>query len=727
MRNSSDPLAAKEIYRRPMRFAMALFILLSIFRLGLIAARPLAFLGGAADDDRLFVEHARSIERGDWLGPYNELTLVKGPGFPILIAGLRWLGVEYGFGTQLMWCGSCLLLLAGLERMARGHVQFWILFAVAGVILFHPSSWSGSGRVAPEVPLYMSQTVAILAGGLLIVYAGKRRARFWWGVFTGLLLGWFWVTREEGLWLVPSMAILIAWIFWADWRAGSGTTAGDQARTKSKFIWAASMAATPVLVACLVNYTICTINYVNYKIFCVVELKQPDFLAAYGALARIDPAHRLNCVPVSLQAQKMAYRVSPTFRRLRPFLEGAVGKAWSFCSEAYLPLAYKGEIGGGHFMWALREAVFDASNPKDGAEAMQMYHNIAMEINTAINAGQIPAGPRRDTLAPPVRWSDWRPLAHSAKMGLDALIKVNLLGLKSALSGGTPSQLYLFSDMLLNSATPTEQGSEVMMNGWAFDVAGKPIDMRLVPTGSSSTPLPNVEWRDSPDIAAGVPQAKGIATANKARFHLDGWANAQNKLVFSVDHKDIASLDYEHGQRYLGGPQIFANIESAIFSDQFGRRDRPDQITPAHHLFDIRQAQLIEYQKVQPYFFAAGVVAFLATIAAAARRRPGAVAFGIMAIIVLGAIFMRVALLAYIDALSFPAINGLYLAPAYPLIPLFAGLSICGATCWFAITKKQYPPLQHVGSYPSDDSSLTSTTALPGADHAAIVQAGNLK
>ena len=30
------------------------------------------------------------------------------------------------------------------------------------------------------------------------------------GVIAGLMLGWVWLTREEGLWLAPGLAILVA-------------------------------------------------------------------------------------------------------------------------------------------------------------------------------------------------------------------------------------------------------------------------------------------------------------------------------------------------------------------------------------------------------------------------------------------------------------------------------------------------------------------------------------
>jgi hypothetical protein len=43
------------------------------------------------------------------------------------------------------------------------------------------------------------------------------------------------------------------------------------------------------------------------------------------------------------------------------------------------------------------------------------------------------------------------------------------------------------------------------------------------------------------------------------------------------------------------------------------------------------------------------------------------------------AIGVRLVLLAYIDATSFPALNARYMAPLTPLLLLFCGVSLAGA------------------------------------------------
>ena len=53
-------------------------------------AIPVQAEAGAIHDDALFVRLATHVAAGDWLGPYDQLTLAKGAGYPVFIA-LAWL------------------------------------------------------------------------------------------------------------------------------------------------------------------------------------------------------------------------------------------------------------------------------------------------------------------------------------------------------------------------------------------------------------------------------------------------------------------------------------------------------------------------------------------------------------------------------------------------------------------------------------------------------------
>ena len=137
-------------------------------------------------------------------------------------------------------------------------------------------------------------------------------------------------------------------------------------------------------------------NWAKYGIYTTCEFRWPKFVAAYGALSRVEhhPWTRYYLLP--RETRQRIYAVSPAFRELEPTLEGPPGKAWAAIGHDYY---YKGgddDIVGGWFMWALRDAVAAAGHYRSGKAAALFYGRLANEVNRACDAGLLEAGPRRD-------------------------------------------------------------------------------------------------------------------------------------------------------------------------------------------------------------------------------------------------------------------------------------------------------------------------------------------
>ncbi len=57
-------------------------IALTAAKLWLTNSQTIFAIGPAFHDDRLFADLAAHLINGDWLGPYNQFTLAKGPCSP---------------------------------------------------------------------------------------------------------------------------------------------------------------------------------------------------------------------------------------------------------------------------------------------------------------------------------------------------------------------------------------------------------------------------------------------------------------------------------------------------------------------------------------------------------------------------------------------------------------------------------------------------------------------
>jgi hypothetical protein len=129
-------------------------------------------------------------------------------------------------------------------------------------------------------------------------------------------------------------------------------------------------------------------NYRTFHSFSKSDLTSPSFQAAYKALLRIRPSHQQRFVSVSTEALETAYKVSPTFARLKPQFEGDLGQAWQV--PAFNTLGIH-EVGAPWFHWALRNVAATSGDIHDSAaNADRFYRDVASEINRACDEDRVP-------------------------------------------------------------------------------------------------------------------------------------------------------------------------------------------------------------------------------------------------------------------------------------------------------------------------------------------------
>jgi len=398
----TNPLPNKQLRRflktRPAPGAMLLFGLilgLTVFRLWMTSVQRLWVMGGP-HDDLLFLNAAESIRHFKWLGPYNETTLIKGPGYPLFLAFVMTVHLPVLFAQQLYYAATCVVFVVAVRPRMRSP---WLLGLVYGFLLMNPvMAGTGNWMVLRE-GIYSGQCVLVVATllGLLLRVDQGGRLRLLWAIAAGYALSAVVITREEGTWLAPAAAILLGWTAWKLWRVRrSGGATG-----RFTWLWIPALPAVMTLATILL---VSTINFVVYHSFCVVEVKEPNFVAAIAAMQRVESPHFHRWVPVSRETREELYAVSPAFARLKSFLEGSNGTAWAAFGDPYKELHGTGEIGGAWWIWAVRQGVASLGLYHHAADARAYYREVAAEINAAIGRGELKAAPLHNTLAPP-----WRP------------------------------------------------------------------------------------------------------------------------------------------------------------------------------------------------------------------------------------------------------------------------------------------------------------------------------
>ena len=380
--------------RRPLFIITIVFVGLKFW---LVAAQPVVAHANASFDDRLYLALAEQILKGNWLGPYSQFTLMKGPMYSLFIAGTFLIGIPLPLAQHIFYLLGCTLLVVALRPFFTGS---WQAFALFVLLWWQPMSFVELDILRQNI--YTPLTLLLFAG--LCALESRRGARGYirllWGSLLGVSAGAFYLTREEGVWIVPGAALLIGLALWNSWRAGDGISP-----------LLAPICAALICASAVVG-TICTLNYNYYGWFGTVELRSREFLSAYGALQRPIPSEQIPYVPVARDVRLKLYEVSPSFAELKPCLEGPVGLEWASYSDFLT--GRPGEelqIGGGSFLWALRDCVVDSGHAHSAREAVNFYRSIGLEINRACDQGQIaPARPRHDRLMPPWRADNMRRL-----------------------------------------------------------------------------------------------------------------------------------------------------------------------------------------------------------------------------------------------------------------------------------------------------------------------------
>jgi hypothetical protein len=125
-----------------------------------LANAPLSLLSAAGHDDGLFISMGRYLAARQWLGPYNEFTLAKGPGYPAFLALSYKLRLSSSLARALFHCGAIALFVALCHRWLRSYLLAAILFTF---LLWDRASFLGQNLRILRDTIYYGQVLIAFA------------------------------------------------------------------------------------------------------------------------------------------------------------------------------------------------------------------------------------------------------------------------------------------------------------------------------------------------------------------------------------------------------------------------------------------------------------------------------------------------------------------------------------------------------------------------------------
>lgn len=409
-----------------------------VVKLALVGWWPFLALERMPDDVALFLSQAMSILEGDWLGPYTERTLMKGPITPMWIALMNFLGIPLLLSHHVFYIAACILCMLTLKRFTQNN---WYLLFVFLLLLLNPFSYN-YGPIAAAFREMLQQPVVLTAIALSIIlvvdFIERRTVNIGLSVLFGIVLFMFWNNREEGVWMVPYLLWLLFIIVFYTWKDRGQNN--RQAITKMMQV---------VLIPCAIwwlgTLALAWKNYQEYEVFAVVELKTPQFKRAFGGL-----------LGIKADRWRSKFAAPPD----------VLDKLYSLPSGSELDLDQKANAVRKPIMsmilpWNFRWAVADAGYyKKGGAAVLEFYDRLGTEIEQACAEQKFACSKPLFDVFPP-----WHPGYTRGYLGNISRIFEQVLSIKRHIiiddyySFGTPEYILAVS-RLVNSPIRVDERNE---------------------------------------------------------------------------------------------------------------------------------------------------------------------------------------------------------------------------------------------------------------------------
>ncbi|TAM36272.1 MAG: hypothetical protein EPN56_04645 [Rhodanobacter sp.] len=618
-------------------------------------------------DDALFIRLGESLANGHWLGSFNQLTLVKGAGYPIFLALSSWMGSSVTFSQASLYCASAFVFSFSTYKMSGSKALSSLTFLL---VLFNPNVFQD--RVLRE-SIYTSQVMLVLGLSWIFIFNRVKKSVLPTTICAGLMLGWFWITREEGVWILPGIVVF----FVARLIDNHLRHAGQSGTFVSGGVFFVSFASVLMALKCA--------NFLLYGAFVGVDVKDPSFTSAMRQLQRAHVGPELSYVPLSKETRERLYELSPAFSVLKPTLDPSLGVNPSVGTECWIWPSACHDFSAGQLFWQIRNGAAKAGKFESEDDARKYFRELAKEVAGICERREIPCYDASPVaMMPHLSPRQIGAIGPSVVAAWDMLLQRNPKGwIDAPPSNGSDEDLDLakrFLNFPLSTSVTSSQVEPdrlITLSGWYFEHEDDWFTAD-VPAGVEIS----VTRMESPDIAKAFPKAV------KQRFRISLKCGDVCDVKFVSLDGDVFVFDPNASTVHRG---IIHYGRSVIAFDDITIQNR--RPTFESRVFavsrDIRVALFRLYSWMVTPLVYLGILAAIVMVTFNRRYFLYSKTF-VFSLALAAVILSRVAILIVINISSFPAMTSSYFSPILCLVPAWAAFSIWGVVEASGLRKERH-------------------------------------
>jgi len=659
----------KSLIKGREKYFIAAFVLaLLLLKQWMVGNLPIFAISTAINDDRAMINLANSLIHFHWLGRYSYLTLIKGPFFPFFLAVVKWIGFSYLSAQTLIYSLSCVIFVYAIKDLFKSKFPLLIIFTV---LLFNPISFSSDTLLRVyRNGLTLSQ-VLFLFGCTFAMYFRRNQSTkkiLPWAIGSGIALATLWNTREDAIWIVPFVTVVLLVIV-------INTLLSKQKQlNRRKYLAKLTVILLPILLLLASNGVISGINYFIYGSFSRVEVSEGAFGDAMKSIYSVKNEVDIDYVSVTREKMDRLYKISPTLKSIQAEMENSLDGFKDNGSNLQ-----DNEVDDGWFMWAFRNAVNQAGLYSKSTIAEHFYKSVSAEIELAKKNNLIASQPTM----PSSMMSPWRDvyfdrLISAMKQATEYIVEYKNVDvqLRESLDDGVGG-IALFETITNNRATITNQGT-LTLSGWYVwkNNEETPI-LRIKVKGNV---VKQVELTESLDVAESLNlQAMNFKNAERSRFSVTIENIPLDYVVLEAVSPNGRILESIN----LDGTKLRGNSSKSIFNF--------DKLTPLHnsqaaYLNSLKQKlsilnQLTEFYKKTGLFLAISslisfILMFIIMLVNLRKRNDSLVDALLCSSALLCSLVVLIGGVSYTQISAFSSLNYFYLSGSYPLIIAFELISI---------------------------------------------------